>query len=91
MLSGDGGAKLAAGACGYDFIVAFRPGGSGRCPTHTGTLAAVALPPMSLSLSAGLLIRWPVLDGGDGVLGEWQMQLDPAREFATQAKRYFVR
>ena len=55
-----------------------------------GTLAAVALPPMNLSLFAGLLIRRPVLDGGDGVLGEWQMQLDPAREFATQAKCYFL-
>ena len=79
MLGGNGGAKLAAGACGDDRIVALRPSGSGRCPTYTGTLAAVALAPMNLSLSAGLLIRRPVLDGGDGVLGEWQMQLDPAR------------
>ena len=91
MLGGDGGAELAAGACGDDRIVALRPGGSGRCPTHAGTLAAVALPPVNFSLSAGLLIGRPVLDGGDGVLGEWQMQLDPAREFATQAERHFVR
>ena len=71
MLGGDGGAELAAGACGYDRIVALRPGGGGGCPTHVGSFSAVALAPMSLSLSAGLLIRRPVLDGGDSVLGEW--------------------
>ena len=91
MLGGDGGAKLAAGACSYDFIVSRSDlAVACRCPTYTGTLVAVALPPMNLSLFAGLLIRRSVLDGGDGVLGEWQMQLDPAREFTTQAERHFV-